>query len=848
MVEPLTGMALGGLVGWVTQRLGDKAVAGAKRRLRASAGGPADEHAVNQALIQAVRHAVAAATAEVYGEDTSRAAHAKVSLLEREARPGATLPLADGADLADLPHAVRDWVAETFYPADDDSAREQAAGHELSKPLCLAILKEIEREATRGGGDLYRLWSVFCLRELGVDLAAAKARDDSRWEFWPVDQAGVAFVGRDEALAALDVGDELRMVCSVDGMGGVGKTALAVAYAEKVAARYPDGRVFFDFDSYSCERAKKTAEDALRAVLRGTCLSARDIDGLDAAGLQAAWRRAAEGRRLVMVWDNVAETAQIAPLLVRQAGCLTLVTGRRPLDVDDARSVSLDVMGEAEAAALFARVAGSDRCDDAELTARAVRACMYMPVLVKHHATRLRRKPSLRELVAELEHHAVRDAKDRLYASLALSYEELDVREQHAFRVLGAHPGEHLTVEVAAAAMSCRVEESIKVLEGLDAAGLAQRHATDPPAPEPRLYAYAAHDVIRDYAAHVSRGHADERVAIRRNIVDCYQRRLDEYVDVDFAWFSIEESNIRAASLSGRDGPVARLAFKLGERHGLSGNTAASAVAYGHAATVFEAVGDRTGQSQALMGLAAGARRRGDFAVADDLFGRAARTFEECGDWTRYAQALQGMAAVARRRGGLTVADRLYRQSEEAFLTAGEDVRGRASALQGRAAVARERRLFDEAEDLYRQAREVFEAADDKSGVANTLMGLGATARRRGDLDAATRWYSNAAEAFAEADSQAGRAQALYGMASAEARKPGGKANAAQLFLKSADAFESVGYRVGNAQALAGLAGCVDRATACALLRRALAVFEEIDAPDAERVRRRLRRMGCDRA
>lgn len=306
--------------------------------------------------------------------------------------------------------AVRLWVAALDSPIGEDGQPEQVGDHPLVAPQHAEILQAIQREATYGDRVLHPIWSDYCqavgtakvlaeiqalhhtLKEQRADAhSRASGRAGvtggyvrpERIEYW---QPPVAhrtwFVGRADELAELSGTADSYPLHLVHGVGGCGKTALAVEYADRLADRYPDGRVFLDFHSYSPEahHAPKTAEWALAELLPHCGLKEERTSGMTPAELETAWKQAITGRRIVFVWDNVDDLAQVQPLLTGQPGCITIITSRSELDLGG-DSLALGPMAPTDAYELFATIAGEDRCrDHPDLVEEAARLCARMPL------------------------------------------------------------------------------------------------------------------------------------------------------------------------------------------------------------------------------------------------------------------------------------------------------------------------------------------------------------------------------------------------------------------------------------------------------------------------------------
>lgn len=886
-------------LGFVATKLLQKGLDVATAKASAAMGGTP----VGHALTVVIRQAAAEAAEKYCPHDPDQAQEVRDALLVRENREDAQFPIVDGADLADLGPAVRSWAAEVFTAADEHGVAPVEADHPLAQALCEAIVAGIHHEATRGAGELHRLWNDYCIRELGVHIsqireAAGGGKNDVAWQSWwdpPVTTAG--FVGRAEALEDLGqaVAGEIRLVCSVDGIGGVGKTALAIAFADQVIGDYPDGRVFLDFGSYAQQREPLSDEQALRWVLERTCprLSAQDLAQLDTAGLRREWRQATDGKRILFVWDNVGEAGQIEPLLMRQAGCLTLVTSRDLLELPQVRRVPLNVMDTKEAVELFTGIAGAEHGSAPDLTARLVQLDFHMPVLVEHHAKALADGLylSTAEIVAELETMPPERTRDALYQRQELSYRRLDADRQFAFRVLGSHPGDHLTAEAAAAAMGCEVAEARGLLDGLIRAGLAARAHTDPPAPTPDLYAYTARDVIRDYAADVAGRDQGELARIRRELVDHYQRQLGNHSPADShcqTRLLIEHPAVLALALTGHDTSAARLALTLGDRLYKVDRYPYSHTAYTHAATLCERLGDLHGHADAQLGLghvtgvrgahsaaeqhithaealyrrignwrgrANALRRLGDLALANDDYDRARQRYKrayklylEVNDQRGHTEIQLSLGHLALLCGNRTTAHQHYTHAAELFKKLGDQL-GHANTLLGLGHVARLRGNYTEAHENFTSGIDIYRDIDNPYGLARALHSLGEMELLRGSHTTAHRHCTDAANIYQDLGAQLGHASALLGLGHV-ALAQGDYPTAADYYTHARDICHHLGDQHGHANALHGLgaaaaaSGHISRA--CDLLGQAAAIYDTIGAPDAEEVRQAMRKLGCD--
>jgi DNA-binding SARP family transcriptional activator len=297
------------------------------------------------------------------------------------------------------------------------------------------------------------------------------------------------------------------LIAAIDGMGGIGKSALAVHLAHRVADRYPDGQLFADLRAYTLGHPPRDPHEVLETILRMLGTTPDEIPA-DQDGRSAMLRGRLAGTRTLILLDNALDEAQIRPLLPGSEGCLVLITSRRRLKgLDEAFSLSLDLLPDADAASLFRAVAGPGRV---ELTAPAltevVDLCARLPLALRIAAAILRHRPTwgVDRLAARLRARpdrveALTDGERDLSAIFDLSYLALPADARALYRWLGIHPG--LDADVFAAAALTRTDPA--------AVGALFEHLVDHNLlDEPSPGRYRMHDLIRIHAR--GRATADE--------------------------------------------------------------------------------------------------------------------------------------------------------------------------------------------------------------------------------------------------------------------------------------------------------------------------------------------------
>ncbi|MFI5587260.1 BTAD domain-containing putative transcriptional regulator [Amycolatopsis sp. NPDC051758] len=441
-------------------------------------------------------------------------------------------PLLDGLD-SPMINAVRSGLAEQRLTAVEryaEAAAEVAdveavigelvalvAEYPLRESLRATLMRALRRVGRHADAlEVFEQGHRLLAEQLGVDpgpvLRAAHdevLRADQDQDPGPARPStvlppeNVHFVGRTAV-----IGRVLSLVSSapsshapvivLEGMGGVGKTSLAVRVADLMRDRYPDGVRFVDLRGFTEGEPPMPVHVALETLLWQSGMPANRVAAEPAARL-GQWRKAAEGKRLLLVLDNVASAAQARPLLTGVPGSLVLVTSRRHLvDMDDAVPVPVDVLEPPEAAELFRRIAADGRVEaEPGATEAVVRLCGHLPLALRIAAARFRRRPgwTMAYLAEQLSDRRGRDRTftgddDGVSATITLSYRDLPPRRQRIFRLLGVVPGPDFDTRAVAAMAAVPPAEARDALESLFERSLVLERGPD---------RYALHDLVRDY-------------------------------------------------------------------------------------------------------------------------------------------------------------------------------------------------------------------------------------------------------------------------------------------------------------------------------------------------------------
>jgi tetratricopeptide (TPR) repeat protein/transcriptional regulator with XRE-family HTH domain len=655
------------------------------------------------------------------------------------------------------------------------------------------------------------------------------------------------FVGRDDVLSRLD--QLLKPPSSpglviISGMGGVGKTSLAVHWAHQVAGRFPDGQIFMNLRGFDPDGAPVTPEQAVRGFLDALDVPPERIPASPAA--QASFYRSllAE-RRALIVADNARDEEQVRPLLPATSMCLMLVTSRSQLTglvvAEGACPLTLDALTGDEAIQLLSRRIGAERvADDVHSAEEIAQRCARLPLALSVVAARAAAHPdySLATLAAELRGAAPSrlDALDGgtpatgVRTVFSWSYQQLDRQAARLFRVLGLHPGPDITAAAAASLTGQTRSEARRAMTALAGMHLVSEHVPG---------RFTCHDLLREFAAELARAlepRAEQAAAVHR-MLDHYLRSAysatllldakpvhgpivlpapstgatpeEDIADAAAAraWFEAERlvllGVIAQAAASAWHTHAWQLAWSLRDHLAGRGYFHDLLACQRTALAAAGAAGDRQGVARAHSGVGSALGWLGQHSEACVEFGRALMVFEELND-------IAGQATMHLDLGWVL-------------------------SNQGRNAEA-----FSRAE----QALALYRAAGDRNGQAQTLSNIGWSLVLLGDHSGAVARCEQALALQQELGERRSEARTLDNLGYALHHL--GDYRRAITFYQRAIALcreHADRYYEANALDHLGDAHCAsgEEPAARTAWRQAAAIFEEIGHAHAEETRAKLR-------
>ncbi|MBN6040240.1 tetratricopeptide repeat protein [Amycolatopsis sp. 195334CR] len=383
------------------------------------------------------------------------------------------------------------------------------------------------------------------LRPLWAEATKAGAAPPPRRNDLPADLFD--FTGREAEAAQVEELLRTAGAVAIDGMGGVGKTSLAVHVGHRLASAYPDGGLYLDLHGFTPGQEPLDPRTALGRLLAALEVTQPPAGTADRAAL---WRSELSRRRALVVLDNAVDAEQVRPLLPGAGKSAVLITSRhRLISLDGVPPVSLAPLADGDAAHLFGRAAGLTAAEE-DAVGQVLAQCGGLPLALRMAGARLRHRPGW--TVAVLAER-LRDNAGRFDAVFGMSVQQLDGTQRRVFRLLGVLPGEDFDAAVAGALAGLRPAEVNDVLEELVDAHLVQELSPG---------RYRMHDLLRRYAADLAAEEDTADAALRRVLAHYLAQAVahDETLPSPhrprpspgdparaMAWFDLEYPNLIAA-------------------------------------------------------------------------------------------------------------------------------------------------------------------------------------------------------------------------------------------------------------------------------------------------------------
>lgn len=605
------------------------------------------------------------------------------------------------------------------------------------------------------------------------------------------------FTGRTIELEKLTAGAQRvvesgrTVVYVIEGMGGLGKTALAVHAAHRIIGQFPDlfpdAHLFLDLRGYTPGVSALTANEALRSLLRDLSVP-HELIPAKQLPRTALYRSALANKRALIILDNAKDAAQVQPLLPGSTPSMVIVTSRAALgSLYGATAMRLETPPEAEAIAFFRKVAGPEHVgpDDASLPANPelaeiVRLCGYLPLAVQIVAARLSRRPALAltNILGELrmEHDRLSRFQDRergVRAAFQSSLRYLDPAERLLFARLGRIPGTDFDVHAAASLAAMRIGQAHDRLESLldqhliiqrspsryelhDLARLYAREQADPDAALAldrllNFYLYTAQAADRLFERGLPPTGGPVGGAVKPAVMPELRNSRDAR-----AWLSRELRNLHAAAgfaaVNGRPRVALGLSAALSDYLRTHGPWPWALSLHRSAHQVATDIGDQHGQAGALRGIGGVQSRTGEIIQSKEMLGEALGIY----------RALKDRPGTGRTLIELGIAQRVAGETTESLTSLTE-------------------------------ALGIYERLGNRLGQAAAHNEIGSVLWQTGPLSEAGRHVADALRIFQEEGNEHGQAAALLYLAAVQQSMQ--ELRAAEESLREA---ETIGRQLGQ--------------------------------------------------
>ncbi|RRR73445.1 MAG: tetratricopeptide repeat protein [Candidatus Viridilinea halotolerans] len=520
------------------------------------------------------------------------------------------------------------------------------------------------------------------------------------------------FVGRTEEIAALTAALASgggATISGLAGMGGIGKSELALVVGNRLIERYPDAQIVLNLQG--SRDAALSAAQALQNVIRAF------HDGQlpdDEPSLGAVYRSLLKGKRVLILADDAKDAAQIRPLLP-PTGSALLVTSRQRFALPGMRRIDLERLHATEAVTLLRTICDRLSADEAAAIATA---CGRLPLALRIAGGVLANDETLgvASYLARLADEkrrlaALRDPDDHeldVEASLALSYHLLDATLQHTLSHLGVF-GASFDLPAVGAVLDGVAQEALETQLGQ----LYRRSLI-----EFAQGRYDLHELVRAFAlAHLGDNERTARLRHARHYIAVAEEAQQQFlaggdsISVGLARFDRERANLDAARrwLQAHSGDVEIDELLLDDAN-----------ATAHSGDLrYDMRGERIHQLEAAI---AAAIRLGQYEGQGALLGNLGNVYLLLGETRKAVEFYQQTLALSSRAGGTRGEGSTLGNLGNAYLNLGDTPK----------AIA-----------LYEQSLAIARHIGERRDEGNALGNLGVAYSQLGDTNRAIGYYQD---------------------------------------------------------------------------------------------------------
>lgn len=663
------------------------------------------------------------------------------------------------------------------------------------------------------------------------------------------------FTGRQTELAELTAAVEKGgvTISGLQGLGGVGKTALALKLAEQLSQKYQDGQLYLDLKGINPNplNPKQAMEHVIRAYYPVANLPENETE------LLGLYRSVLHGKRTILLMDNARDAEQVK-LLIPPASCLLVVTSRQHFVLPGLAAKNLDALPPSDARELLLRIAPRLDQEERDYAGELARLCGYLPQAIVPVGSTLAARADLRP--ADYVHRLA-DARERLKltetdASFSLSYDLLAGELQQRFLSLAVFP-DTFHAAGAAAVWDVVPERAQDFLSELSLYSLVEFNSA--------TSRYRLHDLVRVFAE--ARLDLAERKASQRRHAEYYINVLaaadqlykqgNDFVKIGLLLFDTEWTNIQsgqawASEHAGEDDEAARLcngfplagldclALRLHPRESIEWSERALVAARG--------LKDSRAEGWHLGNLGCSYSSLAEFRRAIEYHEKALQIMREMADRHDEGVAL-GSLSIAHYSLGEYHRAIEYSEQHLEIARAIRDGRGEGNALGNLGNTYYLLGEYRRAKEYYEQHLEIARKAGNRRGEGIALGNLGNAYSSLEQYAQAIECYEKRLQIAREIGDREGAGTAL-GNLGIVYDSLGQCRRAIEYHGKHLEIAQEIGDIGGEGRAHWNISFALEklgkRSEAIAHAEKALRIYEQIENPNAAMVRKKLAEWGSE--
>jgi tetratricopeptide (TPR) repeat protein len=660
------------------------------------------------------------------------------------------------------------------------------------------------------------------------------------------------FVGREREIDTLINAlrrESRACITGVSGMGGIGKTELALLVAERLRDDYPDAQFFINLQG--SDTNPRSPQDVMATCVRAFLGPEAKLPE-DPEPLLHLYRSQLSGKRVLLLLDNTADSAQVCPLLP-PTGCAVLVTSRQVVALPGMTALTLHPLTEEEAVQLLLEIAAR-----AEPAAEQIcKLCGYLPLALRAAGSLLAITPDLdpadyavqlQDERSRLERIGTECVEISVAASFNLSYVRLPTEAARVFRLLSVFPA---TFDATAEEVVCADAGHVQLSD------LVRRNLV--------LYdedtrRYRLHDLAELFAD--TKLSVEERAVGQKRFATHYKNVLAAAKELykkggesllrGLALFDLEWGNIQAghawvaAQADAADADVDRLGMAYPDAGvyvlSLRRHPREQIRWLEIALAAARKLKDRKSEGNALGNLGIAYKNLGETRRAIQLFEQQLIIVREIGDRRGESNALGNLGNVYKNRGEIRRAIQFHEQTLAIVREIG-DRRGEGNALGNLGIAYKNLGQTRRAIQFHEQTLAIVRETGDRRGEGNALGNLGIAYKNLGETRRAIQFYEQYLTIAREIGDRRGEGNALgnLGIAFADLRETH---RAIQFYEQRLTIAREIGDRRGEGNSLWNISLALrelgEGAQAIHHAEQALAIYEQIENPHAAQVRAQL--------